>query len=194
MKELNCKVTGKNILLMNNPQVADPLHEGAKELKAISSKRTKTDDDYLLLSHLSIKWGVFWDNDLGIYIPSSWIFGLLCGHSFKQAKVSKKEIRSAVFINEMKFKLKYDGDKSVKSLKDIVENEKYHFRQTLKQGQVMVAKTRPQFHKWSFDFSVVFDDTLLDERTLKQILEYGFYYGGIGDFRPTFGRANIEFV
>lgn len=194
MKELNCKVIGRGLLVMNNPQVADPLNAGAKELKVINAKRKKTDDDLILLSQLSVKWGVYWDNNIGIYVPSRWIFGLLTGTSYKLAKVSKKDIRTSIFIDDDKFKLKYAGSKTVKGLADIVNNEMYHHRQVLKQGQVMVAKTRPIFKEWSFAFSLIFDDSMIDESTVKQILAYGFKYGGIGDFRPTFGKADIEFI
>ena len=42
-----------------------------------------------------------------IYVPASWITAALGGISFKQAKIAKKDIRGAVFVDENQLLLKY---------------------------------------------------------------------------------------
>ena len=70
----------------------------------------------------------------------------------------------------------------------------FRLNMTLKQGQVRVVKAVPIFHKWSFSTRVEFDDKLVDESSLVDIIKHASLYGGFGDFRPTFGRAQAEVV
>ena len=62
----------------------------------------------------------------------------------------------------------------------------------LPQGGVRVPKHCPIFHDWSFEFGIDYDDTVLDEDDLLALLKQAAYYGGFGDFRPTFGRCTVE--
>ena len=62
-------------------------------------------------------------------------------------------------------------------------------RMLLKQGPVRVPKDAPIFHDWSFETVLIFDDTVVDFGSLKNIIERSAQYGGFGDFRPTFGRG-----
>ena len=80
----------------------------------------------------------------------------------------------------------------VKTITDVVMNSEFRHRMLLKQGQVRVPKDAPIFHDWSFETAVEFDDTVVDMGSLRRIVERSAKYGGFGDFRPTFGRANAE--
>ena len=88
----------------------------------------------------------------------------------------------------------YDGKDKVKEKVDIVNNEKFHTLLNLKQGQVRISKAAPIFNDWHFEFEVLFDDTVVNESDLKNLIELGAKFGGYGDFRPTYGRAMAEFL
>ena len=75
---------------------------------------------------------------------------------------------------------------------DIVKNEQFRQLMNLKQGQVRVVKAIPVFHDWSFETSLEFDDKTIDPATLDHLIQHVARYGGFGDFRPTFGRAQAE--
>ncbi|AUR99493.1 hypothetical protein NVP1266O_44 [Vibrio phage 1.266.O._10N.286.52.F9] len=194
MEMIRVKFTGINPLLINNPQQVDPFNKFAKASKLITGKRKKTDEDLLALRDIEIESKVYFDDHLKIWVPSTWIMALISGVSFKKAKIAKKDIRSAVFMTENKLKLSYAGDNKVKTITDIVKNEDFHVTLNLKQGQVRVCKAAPIFNDWSFETCIEFDDTIINESELKDLLVYGAKYGGLGDFRPTYGRANVEFL
>jgi hypothetical protein len=80
----------------------------------------------------------------------------------------------------------------VKTITDVVVNPVFRHRMLLKQGQVRVPKDAPIFHDWSFETTLEFDDTVVDLRSLGNIIKRAATYGGFGDFRPTFGRATAE--
>lgn len=187
-------ITGIDPLLFNNPQVVDPFNKFKKEISAITAKRTKTDEDLLALRDLEVRAKIYWDDKKGIYLPSTWVLASIAGCSFKQVKISKDTIRSAVFVTESKIALDYAGKDKVKTPLDIVKNDEFRIIQILPQGQVRVTKAAPIFNDWSFTAEVEFDDTVVDLDSLKKLVKYGAKFGGFGDFRPTYGRATVEFA
>ena len=61
-------------------------------------------------------------------------------------------------------------------------------------GRIPVA--RPRWDNWTLEFTLrVFDETLLNGETLKELLETAGKTKGIGTYRPKFGRFEvIQFV
>ncbi len=185
MKTIQVKFNGISPLLQNNPQTVDVFNHYSKLKKPLTAKRTKTDEDVQNLRDIEVESKVFFDNEIGVYIPTRWVMAAI-------AKVAKAKVRGAVFTTTEKAKLTYDGMNLVKEKTDIVKNDKFVTTLILPQQQVRLAKSFPIFHKWSFEVGLEYDDIILDEAELISILEYSAKYGGFGDFRPTYGRALLE--
>lgn len=194
IKQISYRVNGLDSLLQNNPQMSDPLNKFSKEMKLITGKRKKTDDDIIAMREVELRAKIYWDNTQGIYVPSTWATASIQGVSWSKAKIKKADIRAAVFATQPKLKLQYDGMELVKKPIDIVNNDVFHNVISMKQGQVRVVKATPKFTGWSFDVSLDYDDSIINERELKDLVEYGAAFGGFGDFRPTYGRATIEWL
>ena len=194
MKSIKVRFMGVDSLLQNNPQMSDPLNKYSKEVKQISSKRKKTDDDIMMMRKIELRAKIYHDEQLGIYVPATWVTASIQGVSWSKAKIKKADIRAAVFATQPKLKLTYLDMDKVKSPIDIVDNEVFHNVMSLKQGQVRVVKATPIFKNWSFEVELDFDDTIINESELKGLIEYGAQFGGFGDFRPTYGRAMVEFI
>lgn len=195
IQQLTIRYTGIDALLQNNPQMSDPLNKYSKEMKSISGKRKKTDDDILTMRQIELRAKIYWDDVFGgIYIPSTWVAASIQGVSWSKAKIKKADIRASVFASEPKIKLFYEGMEKVKAPLDIVKQEEFHNVVSLKQGQVRVVKATPIFNNWHFTATLDFDDSIINERELKELIEYGAAFGGFGDFRPTYGRATVEFI
>ena len=192
IKRLNAKFTGITPLLQNNPQSVDPFNQYAKAKKPLTSKRSKTDEDLMAIRDLDVESKVFFDDDLGIYVPTRWVLASIAKNAYALSKIAKAKVRGAVFTTSEKAKLIYDGMDLVKSKTDIVKNDKFITTLILPQQQVRLAKSFPIFHNWSFEVELEFDDTIIDIADMKRILEYGAKYGGYGDFRPTYGRCLVE--
>lgn len=193
IRTLMVSVTGIAPLLLNNPQTVDRFNKFSKRMAEINAKKTRrTDEDYHELGDLEVESKIYFDDDLGIYVPSRWIMAAMCKVSNKVAKIPKADIRASVFPTEDKVSLKYDKSELVKTPADIVGNTFFRHKMLLPQGQVRIAKHAPIFHKWSFEFELEFDDTVLDSSDMTRILEHACLRGGFGDFRPTFGRAKAE--
>lgn len=186
-------VTGIAPLLQNNPQTVDPFNHFAKAKKAITNKRTaKTDDDLIELGNLETESKIYFDDEIGVYVPATWITEAIICTGFSVAKIGRAKMRGGLFATDPKIKLRYRGMNKVKTITDVVMNTEFRHRMLLKQGQVRVPKDAPIFHDWSFETMVEFDDTVVDLGSLRRIVERSAKYGGFGDFRPTFGRADAE--
>lgn len=193
MRQASIKVQGVTPLLMNNPQTVDRFNKFAKRMAAINAKKTRrTDDDYLELRDIEVESKVYFNEEVGVYVPATWVSEAIASAAFKVAKISRADIRGAMFTTEDKLKLAYRDSDKVKTMTDIVKNEAFRICLTLPQGQVRVVKAFPIFHKWSFETAVEFDDKIIDPDSLTRIVTHTAKYGGFGDFRPTFGRAVAE--
>lgn len=186
------KITGIGSLLQNNPQTVDPFNRYAKAKKAITNKRAKTDDDLIELGNLETESKIFFDPEVGVYVPANWLTESIITTAFQVAKIGRAKMRGAIFATEWKIKLNYKDMSKVKTISDIVMNPVFRHRMLLKQGQVRVPKDAPIFHDWSFETVIEFDDAVVDFYSIKKIVEHSARYGGFGDFRPTFGRATAE--
>jgi hypothetical protein len=193
MELLNATITGTEPLLLNNPQTVDPFNKYAKAKSILTSKKVKTDEDHLAIRRIEVVSKVYFEeeDDIGVYVPSTWVSAAIAANSFNIAKVSKAKIRSCVLPTQPKLKLYYEAMDRVHTLDDIADDPFFYQVMLLKQQNVKLAKCAPIFHKWSFDVSLEFDTKIIDRASLVSILDYAANYGGFGDFRPTWGRATL---
>ena len=187
------KITGISPLLQNNPCTVDPFNKFSKLKKSITNKRgAKTEDDLLELGNIETESKLYFDQEIGVYVPSTWVTEAIICTGFQVAKIGRAKMRGGIFATEPKIPLQYRDKAKVKDVADIIKNPAFRHRMLLPQGQVRVPKDAPIFHDWSFSTAIEFDDTVVDLATLKRIAERASTYGGFGDFRPTFGRATAE--
>ena len=192
IRQATIKITGISPLLLNNPQTVDRFNAFAKKMAAINAKKTRrTDDDYAELRDLEMRAKLYFD-DQGVYVPSSWVMSAIAAAAFKVAKISRADIRGALFTTDDNIRLSYANQDKVKKPEDVVKNDLFRHSMNLKQGQVRVVKFCPIFHDWSFTTGVEFDDKIIDPDSLTNIIQHAAKYGGFGDLRPTFGRARAE--
>ena len=190
MQRINIKISGINPLLQNNPQTVDPFNRFSKAKKKITNKRTgKTDDDLLELGDIETESKIYFDDNLGVYVPATWLTESIITNGYAIAKIGRQKMRGGLFADNDKIALDYHSKNKVKTITDIVKNPEFRHRMLLKQGPVRVPKDAPIFHEWSFETVLIFDDTVVDFGSLKNIIERSAQYGGFGDFRPTFGRG-----
>lgn len=192
MKKALITINGITPLLMNNPQTVDPFNKFSKEKKKYTARKSKTEDDLMALRKLDIESKTYFDDTVGVYVPTRWMTEQIVTSAFGVIKVGKDKMRGGIFSTEDKAKLTYRGMKKVKAIGDIVMDEEFHHRMILPQQNVRIAKDAPIFRDWSFSTVIEFDPTIVDLAGLTAIVKRGAMYVGFGDFRPTFGRAKAE--
>lgn len=189
------KFSGVAPMLHANPQGVSRSFPLTQRMKEINAKKTRrTDADYAELADLEVESRLYFDRDIGVYVPTRWISEAVARKAFAVAKISKTSTRGALFMSADRVPLEYRGKRGVKTAADVVKNPAFRHAMILPQGQVRVEKNSPIFHDWSFTVEMEFDDKVFDRKDLQRIIEETAHYVGFGDFRPTFGRASVEFL
>ena len=78
LSKIKISIRGVSPLLQNSIDKANPLHPKTKALKALTSKRKKTDEDHAEIMRLEWAAGLYCD-DQGPYVPSEWIESVVRG-------------------------------------------------------------------------------------------------------------------
>jgi hypothetical protein len=55
-------------------------------------------------------------------------------------------------------------------------------------------RVRPMFREWSIEFDYAYDETELDEQSVITAAEIAGRLVGLCDYRPRFGRFDVEVV
>jgi len=182
METLKFKIKGVVPMLMHNGQLASPLNYYAKEIKKISGKRKKTEEDHENMALLEARGGLYYDDDLGVYVPGENIEATLVSAA-KLQKLGTTFKRGARII-EPKCPLIYDGPQDAEKL---VKNPDFTHSAIVKVGMARILRTRPKFDDWSLEFTVGYFPDQLDKDTIIRIVEDAGDLIGLNDWRPRFG-------
>jgi hypothetical protein len=199
MQSQSYNLTGVSPLLLHNGQAIDPLNQYAREMKRISKKKTKTDDDHKTMSRVEwfmsiyhnggadiVKDGeVAVDEGAEIVVPALSVEAMLIAGA-KKCKLGNQA--KAGLIVEDDAPLVYDGPKNINKLWD---GQKHLHRVAARVGTARVMRTRPMFRSWSVTITVSYDPAVLDESQVFDILNAAGQQVGLGDWRPRFGRFGV---
>ena len=187
MANLKVKLKGVCPLLMHNGQTADPINHFSRAIKAISGKRKKVDADYIEMSRLEWYASIYVNEENQIIIPSDNIDATLINGAKKQKLGSVA--KSALWVNHDAVLV---HSKSGLSIDELWADETTRFIKAVKIGTSKVMRTRPVFKDWSCVIDVDYDELQLNEETVISIFIDAGRMVGIGDWRPRFGRFEVE--
>lgn len=184
-REMEFTIRGVSPLLMHNGRLANPRDEFAKAIKAITSKRNKTDDDHEEISRLEFLGGMYTDDRGRPCVPGENIEAAFV-EAGKKNKLGKQF--AAGLICDGLWPVEYDGPKTADAMwKDgrFVDCRKAG----IKANSVM--RTRPIFREWSLAFTISYLPDQLDPAQILQALEMLCTVTALLDGRPKFGRSEI---
>lgn len=190
MIEFDIRITGTHTLLMHNARLSNPLDPMAKALAEITGKRAKTDDDHEEAARREWMGGLYYEPEVGPYIPGANIERAL----LDSARMSRlgKSIERGVFIQSDINALEYPGPRR---LPDLLADVSFRHMASVKVGRVRVMRCRPMFTAWALTASGTLDESQMDPAELEQTAERAGRLVGLGDWRPRFGRftASVQF-
>lgn len=182
--QIEINVTGTSPLLMHNPRMVDPEFELNREIKAITAKRKKTDEDLRQIERLEWYGGLY-DVDGVVVQQSSKLRKCL----INTARISKagKMLERALSFESLYVPLAYDGPRDIDA---IFADKRYHSRLSVGVGGKRVMRVRPQFFPWAMTVSGLFvEDAGLNFEDFQRIVELAGIVEGIGDNRVNgYGR------
>lgn len=133
---------------------------------------------------------VYGDSTLSGCLSLGTVFALVRNSLAESAKKSKngKDAKAAV-ICDCNPLIIYDGPKTADAL---WLDER--FRKTCKAGVKgsSIMRTRPMFPEWGLSFEISYLPDVLNESELLAFLEVGGRLVGLGDWRPRYGRYELN--
>jgi hypothetical protein len=185
---LKAKLTGISPLLMHSGQLVDPMNRFTKALKqATKASNRKTEEGIAEIRKLEWFGGLYQDENGKIGIPADLILAVALGG----AKKSKQggEAKAGVYESQPFFPLEYNGPKDAKKL---YENNNFVDYRGARVGQARVMRCRPIFKDWSVTIELLVDTDVMDRDSLITALKKAGSLVGLGDWRPRFGRFDVE--
>lgn len=191
MKSIKYHAEGITTLLMHSDVTANPLHPFTKELKSLTSKRKKTDEDYEKIARTEFRASLYYKQDKGFYMPAKNIDATLLA----SAKMFKLGVlwKQGAFVDTDADFIFPDSKLLPDALYDAKEGA-YRDMQTVKIGTAKNIRCRPAFNQWSFDFTIIIDEAKFNERQIDDIVINAGKYVGICDYRPRYGKFDIKKV
>lgn len=182
---LRYTLTSSAPLIMHNGQMANPLNRFSQEMKKVSSKRNKTDADYIRIAEIEFMAGLYMGED-GPVIPSHIIDSMV----IKAAQKSKEGpiAKSSVFCTSHAC-LQYDGPRTADGL---WQDERFRHVALVRVGTARVARTRPFFEKWACVVEISADTTLVNPGRIDEWLDVAGTQVGLCDWRPQHGRFSAR--
>lgn len=180
------QLIGTRPLMMHADTFADPINPLTKQHKKLTSKRNKTDDDHEAIAKSEWRGALYFDDDIGPYMPGVNIEASMI-EGGKLSKLGTKLKRGVEVIDEY-CKLEYEGPRTVQALWD----KGFYDARSVKVQRARLMRYRPLFRKWSLTCNIAYDPEAMDYAEIVSCLTAAGQYCGIGDYRPKFGRFTVE--
>lgn len=170
---------------MHNGQTADPLNSFSKKIKAISSKRAKTDEDYIEMARIEFLAGLYMGEN-GPIVPSKVIDAIVIAAA---KKMKEGPIAKSGTYADGHAELIYSGPRDADSL---WADEKFRIVEPVRVGMAKVVRTRPVFNDWSATVRINYEDTLVNLAQINTWMQIAGTQIGMMDWRPQHGRFTVE--
>jgi hypothetical protein len=183
------ELVGTSPLLMHNPRMVDPEFELNRQIKALTSKRKKTDEDLRQIEKLEWYGGLYAESDgngqIVIVQPTAKVRKCLVN----TARISKlgKMMERALSFATLHVPLVYDGPRDIDA---VFTDRKFHSRLSVGVGGKRIMRVRPSFYPWALQLSGLFiEDAGMNVDEFERIVELAGLVEGIGDNRVNgYGR------
>jgi hypothetical protein len=179
-------LVGTTPLMVNSPRGVDPRDEIGKQIKLITDKgKRMTDEDQELVLRLKFEQSLYFDDQLGPYLPAYNVVTSI----MKAAGLSRsgKKIERGVYVmgNE-RLPILYKGPRDIQSMWN---GGFADIRPVKPSGAGTVLGCRALFRDWKItDVSVMLDLSQIDPRAFCGFLSLAGQIMGVGTYRRRFGR------
>jgi hypothetical protein len=183
--KISVQLVGTTPLLMHNPRMVDPEYSLNREIKTLTSKKKKTDEDLRQIQRLEWYGGLYEENDV-IVQPSSKARKCIVN----TARINKlgKSMERALSFAELNVPLHYEGPKDIDK---VFADPKFTSRLSVGVNGKRVMRVRPQFPAgWKLIIGGEFiEDAGINFDEFSRIVELAGVVEGIGDNRVNgYGR------
>ncbi|MGI9338233.1 MAG: hypothetical protein ACR2P4_06980 [Gammaproteobacteria bacterium] len=186
--EIKAKIRGVRPLLMHNGALVDSQTEHAKEKAALTKKKPQTDADKDAIARLDFIGALYVDEQGRIIIPDVNLFACIVAGA-KKFKAGPNA-KAGIMVNDHgAFDFPFKGKKMPDAL---WKSGEFTDRRRVVIQRSAIMKVRPIFKEWDCTFSMDIDEDICNHDDVRLWLETAGKRAGLGDFRPQFGRFEVE--
>ena len=188
LQEMEVNIKGVSQLLIHNGQTANPLNKFARQLKAVSGKRNKTDEDVEAMAKIEFMAGWYLGEKGEYTLPAHNIEAVM----LEGAKKNKngRLVQGGVFVESDPVLVFPGSDKTPEQLWERGENA---LMVSVRVQRNRVMRTRPIVPAgWTSKIVVKYDPTVIEEPAIRQAFSVAGRERGIGDWRPKYGRFVVD--
>lgn len=202
MDRIKFKLNGLVPQMQHSNKMADPLNIYKKAVAQYTSKRKKTDADELMIARIEWEAGIYFDADGWLCWPGENIERMLLDAAKKNRNGVK--IKEGIRVEEnfarldvgvpfrlQKFPTSADEIPSA-SLDKLYP--KFFDRRVAKIQKASVIRTRPRFDKWAIEFTVLYNEDIINEATIIETMTIAGNQIGLSDYRPRYGLFEFKVV
>lgn len=192
---IKIKWTGFRPLIMNNGEAVDPENPFTIENKEIRKTKSKdiTPAQTARLKWLDWRASIYWDDDVGLYIPADNILKTII-EGARKIRAGKQAESTLIMDEEM---IPIQCGKVPKTPEGIYERAEFKFLKMVR----IPPRTGARMMKlrcviptgWVLEFPLTFDDSIMKPNDVKRANIEGGSLIGLCDWRPRFGRFQAEF-
>jgi len=187
--KITLKITGTTTLLMHNPRMVDPDFDLNREIKLLTSKRKKTDEDLKKIEMLEWHGGLY-DQDGVIVQPTSKPRKCI----INAGRISKqgKNVERALSFSALNVPLEYDGPSKIE---DVYADKRFTSRLSVGINGKRIMRVRPCFPVWSLTLEGMLLESVMNLDEFENICEIAGLAEGIGDNRVNgYGRFTVKVI
>ena len=198
LKLLNIHLKSLSPLIMHSDRLCNPMHPLTKKMKEISKIRDKKDEHYQALARIEFEGAAYFNEELGIYMPSKCLGGCFkaAAKKFKLGRATKAITIDCPIGTPLIGYEKHTIDSLWNKISKNGEQE-HVFAETVVVARARIIRTRPIFPKWEVKFNLYLNSEILSLAQLKTIIETAGFEFGLCELRPekasgTYGRFTLE--
>jgi hypothetical protein len=187
MDQIKFTLTGIAPLIMNSDRMANPLDADGKYLKSLTAKRKKTDADHLEIFKANWMGCIYYDDELGPYVPGEAVQACLV-EGGKESKLGSTLKKGAIVLEE-KCPVKYRGPKDKE---DLFEHGAFTDIRNVVVNRARTPRCRPIFPEWEINCTVAYNERVLNAEAVIHSMEDAGEMRGLLDYRPRYGRFAVS--
>ena len=188
MQTITIKLTGTTPLLMHSDRFANPIDPLTKAHKELTSKRKKTDEDHEAIALSEWRGALYFDDEIGVYLPSENIEAAIVGAA-KLQKLGTAFKRGMIMV-DLRCPLEFAGKTSVDEM--MANLGEYSLAKSVVVMRARIMRIRPMFRDWSTTCTLSYDEELINKSDLLKAISDAGTLIGLCDWRPRYGRFTFE--
>jgi len=192
MEILKLRLKSVTPMILHSDRGLNALDPEVKALKKVTAKRKKTDEDIEAIARLEWHLALYWDDVLGVHVPSQNLEAFLRAGA-KQSRLGAAVQRAVQILDDAKLEFPWPHKGKI-TPDNLYKNKEFVDYRPVRVGNAKIMRCRPVFTEWSLDTELIFNPTVIDrDQVIKAATDAGSLLG-LNDYRPKYGRCNIEVI